>query len=52
MIKETPSEHIEYVGLFGITQSCIDGLMRYLQFDEPIKEAKLITCASRHGFIL
>lgn len=43
---------IEYVGKFGITRTCIDGLLRYLQFDEPIKEAKLISHDRRHGFIL
>lgn len=52
MIEGTSSESIEYVGKFGVTQTCIDGMLRYLQFDEPIKEAKLITNDQRHGFIL
>lgn len=52
MNNDLASESIEYVGNFGITQTCIDGLMRYLQFDAPIKEAKVITCGQQHGFII
>ena len=45
--------YIEYVGRFGVTQSCINGAMRYLQeFSDPIKEAKVITHDKRHAFIL
>lgn len=44
---------IEYVGQFGVTRSCIKGAMRYLQeFDDPIKEAIVITHDQRHAFIL
>ncbi|MDP0500852.1 MAG: TIGR02391 family protein [Verrucomicrobiota bacterium JB022] len=51
MINQSASEDIEYVGQFGITQSCIDAILRYLQFDEPIREAKLITHSDHHAFL-
>ncbi|MCC5845914.1 MAG: hypothetical protein JJU05_16830 [Verrucomicrobia bacterium] len=46
------SEEIEYVGKKGDTQSCIDGLLRYLQFDRPIQETKILTHAQRHAFLI
>lgn len=52
MIDQTASETIEYVGKTGITQSCIDGLLRYLQFDEPILEAKVLTNMKQHALLL
>lgn len=52
MLDEPASEGIEYVGKAGVTRTCIDGFMRYLQFDEPIREAKLITHDQHHGLIL
>ena len=52
MIYDLASEKIEYVGKTGITQCCIDGLLRYLQFDDPIKEAKVISYERNHAFIL
>lgn len=51
-VKDQPSEEIEYVGRTGLTQSCLDGLLLFLQCDEPIVEAKLITRERSHGFIL
>ena len=46
------SERIEYVGQAGVTQTCIDALLRFLQFDRPIEEARVLSCDQRHAFLL
>jgi len=52
MYEELINEGIEYVGKAGITQSCIDGILRYLQFDRPLREAIIISYQQEHGFLL
>lgn len=52
-MSDSDLDCIEYAGINGITQSCINGAMRYLQeFDDPVTEAKVITYNKRHAFIL
>jgi hypothetical protein len=43
---------IQYVGLHGITSSCIAAITRLINGGELIKTASLITCDSSHGFLL
>lgn len=43
---------IQYVGLSGITSSCITAITRLLNGGELIKHAFLITCDSSHAFLL
>jgi hypothetical protein len=43
---------IQYVGLSGITSSCIRAITRLINSGELIKHAFLITCDSNHAFIL
>lgn len=47
---------IEYHGRSGITQSCLNAIMRILQYGDVINSAKLISCTTtndkKHGFIL
>lgn len=52
MIDSQVSERIEYVGRTGSTQSCIDGLLRYLQIDRAIHVAKVLTFSERHALLL
>lgn len=51
-IKTTELAGIQYVGLDGITSSCIKAITRLLSSDELIKSASLITCNEHHAFIL
>lgn len=51
-LKNTACEHIQYVGVTGITRDCIDSVIRYLQNNESVFKAKLITCKSQHNLLL
>ncbi|MDQ8184307.1 TIGR02391 family protein [Pelagicoccus sp. SDUM812002] len=50
--ENPPCEHIQYVGTTGTTRDCIDSVIRYLQCDDPIRKAKIITCGNHHCLIL
>lgn len=43
---------LEYVGLSGITRSCVDAVLRYLQFGDKIKSALILTCSQEHALLL
>jgi len=43
---------IQYLGLNGITQSCINSITRLISTGEEIHKAYLITCVTTHGFLL
>jgi hypothetical protein len=44
---------IQYVGLNGITQSCVSAIAQQLSnMSEMIHRAALLTCSSYHGFLL
>lgn len=43
---------IQFVGEVGITQSCINAVLRYLQFADAISKALIISCNHYHALIL
>lgn len=43
---------IEYVGLSGTTQECIDAILRLLQFGDQVTKAQILTNANTHSFLL
>lgn len=40
---------IQYLGLSGISASCLEGIIRLIQFGDKIKEAKLLSCFGEHS---
>lgn len=40
---------IQYVGFAGISSSCLDAIMRLMQFGDKIHSAKLLTCIGEHS---
>ena len=49
---EEQFEGLQYVGTPGISQDCLDAILRFLQFGDVIKQARLLTAANRHCFLL
>ena len=43
---------LQFVGLAGITQSCIDAVLRYLQYGDVISRVSIITSEQDHALIL
>lgn len=43
---------IQYAGVPGITQTCVEALVRLIQCHAEIREARLLTSGSRHAFVL
>lgn len=43
---------VQYVGVAGLTQSCLDAVRRLVQFRDWLSSATLLTCNDRHGFLL
>lgn len=43
---------VQYVGVAGVTQTCVDALRRLIQFRDHLSSARLLTCHDRHGFLL
>ena len=43
---------IQFVGIAGITQSCVNAVLRYLQFNDSISKALIITNSRTHALIL
>lgn len=43
---------LDYVGMHGVTQDCIEAILRTLQYRDVIRSAKLITYQADHAFIL
>jgi Protein of unknown function (Hypoth_ymh) len=43
---------IQYVGLPGATQDCLNGIMRLIQFGDEIKLARIVSVANEHGLLL
>ncbi len=46
------STGLQFVGLVGITESCIDAVLRYLQYGDIISRVLIITCDQSHALIL
>ena len=43
---------IEYAGQAGVTQECLDAIMRLIQYGDLIKKARIISASGEHGFLL
>lgn len=47
------STEVQYVGLAGISQSCLDAVKRYVQYGDRIERAKVLTTPSKmHALLL
>ncbi len=46
------NDSIQYLGVNGISSSCLEGIRRLIQWGDRIVSAKLVTCGHRHGFLL
>lgn len=46
------NDSIQYLGVDGITSSCLQAIRRLIQWGDRIVSAKLITCSHRHGFLM
>jgi Protein of unknown function (Hypoth_ymh) len=46
------SSNIQYLGLPGITQECLDGLMRLIQYDDRIERARILSYGGSHALLL
>lgn len=40
---------IQYLGLSGISQSCLEAIVRLIQFGDKIHQAKLLSCIGSHS---
>lgn len=47
-----PNHTIEFHGQEGITQSCVNAILRIVQYDTRIKKVILVTYEQRHAYIL
>lgn len=54
MLGEKYSKYagIEYHGLAGVTQSCLDAIVRLIGSGEKIKHASILTCGQMHCILL
>lgn len=43
---------VEYHGVPGITARCLDAIVRLIHYGETIERVFLLSCDSRHGFLL
>ena len=43
---------IQYMGLPGITQECLDGVMRLIQYDDKINQCRILTADNDHALLL
>lgn len=49
---EEQFEGLQYVGAPGISQDCLDAILRFLQFGDAVTRACLLTADNRHCFLL
>lgn len=49
---KTESAEIQYMGVPGSTQDCLDAIFRLIQFGDVISTARILTYSNRHGFLL
>lgn len=47
-----PLAGIQYAGEAGVTQSCVQAIMRYIHAGDEINRVYLLTCGQQHGFLL
>lgn len=43
---------IQYLGLAGISSSCLDAIVRLIHFGDKIHKARLLSCSGAHCFLL
>ena len=43
---------IQYGGVAGITQPCLDAVIRLIQYDEHIKEVRILSNGARYGLLI
>ncbi len=43
---------IEYYGIPGVTQECMEAVMRLIQFNDQITKARILTWSNEHCFLL
>ena len=43
---------IEYHGISGVTQECVEAVMRLIQFNDQITKARILTCSNEHCLLL
>ena len=46
------SENVQYVGSEGVTQSCVNAVLRYVQFGDEFADARLLSCKGLHALAL
>lgn len=55
-VRRSASENrlagIQYLGLAGVSRSCLHGIMQLIQFGLPIRKAALLTADHDHAFLL
>lgn len=52
MIGKRPLAGIQYVGLPGISEACVQAIQRMLQYNDYIVSAKVLTCNHDHCLLL
>ena len=52
MARKSELAGIEYYGVSGASQECLDAVMRLLQFGDCIKRARIISCSGIHCLLL
>ena len=43
---------IQYLGIGGATQECLDAVMRFIQYGDTIKRARILSASNMHGLLL
>ena len=52
-VEDDDSTEVQYVGLAGISNSCLDAVKRYVQYGDRIERVKVLTTASKmHALLL
>lgn len=51
-MNENKLAGIQYVGIGGVSQNCKQAIVRFLQFGDQIRSAKLLTSGGAHCFLL
>jgi hypothetical protein len=43
---------IQYLGISGLSTSCLNAVRRFVQFGDKINEARILTSSERHALLL
>lgn len=52
MIKKNRLAGIQYIGLAGISEPCVQAIQRLLQYNDRITSARILTCRNHHSLLL